>query len=155
MNQTLWGSNLSFNKFSRGFQCTLRVEKLCPRRINPLKVVPKTSCCPAHNSRRATHNMAPELRRADGAADHELCSRIGEYSSERHRAAHCRGVKGGGGWRQVVLASEPLCILAIPTVGLTFSTETWFSPFTLLEESVTANCSADSSGGHSKVQHHP
>lgn len=52
---------------------------------------------------------------------------------------------GGWFWHQ-----NP-CILAVPTAGLTFPGETCFSPFTLLQESVTANCLADSSGGRGKV----
>lgn len=43
------------------------------------------------------------------------------------------------------------CILAAPMAGLTFPGETFFSPFTSLQESVTANCLADSSGGRGKV----
>lgn len=59
---------------------------------------------------------------------------------------------GGGGretgrwfWHQ-----NP-CILAVPTAGLTFPGETSLSPFSSLQESVTANSLADASGGRGKV----
>lgn len=94
--------------------------------------------------------MVVEPPEADEALDRKLICRISEWRSERHRVAHWVG-GGGWGWGPMVLEPEPLCTLAVPTMGLTFSRETSFSPFTLFKKSVAANCLTDSSGGLSKV----